>query len=106
MNAKKPDQPKPNWLQGLFLPWALIAFVCCVPYFVYVALGVDKFSLAELLKRLSWSALAVLPHVFFSYRKIYLLASLSALLALGVVEIFHAVTFHGKLTIASVFVFF
>ena len=106
MNAKQTVPPKTNWMQGLFLPWALIAFVCCAPYIVYVALGIDKFTLAELLKRISWSALVVLPHVFFSYRKLYLLASLSALLTLGVVEIFHAITFHGKLTIASVFVFF
>ena len=94
------------WLHGLLLPWLLVFALSMIPHVFSIAFGLEAWTWVQTVKLLSWSALATLPHVIFAPRKIYLLLVTVALIALGIVQIFHVVTFHGPLSVASLFVIF
>lgn len=96
----------PSWVHGFVVPWLFVFVLCAVPHAFNLAYGVETWSWTQFVKLLSWSAMAVIPHLLLGGRKFYLLLLTIALVALGVVQIFHVVTFHGPLSVASLFVIF
>lgn len=91
-------------LNRLCRGWFLLAVVTVVPYLAHWTLNLQPLSTADLPRLLSWSLVAAIPYAIVPLHRFTLVIIALPVAALGVCELFHAIMFRGRISVATVFV--
>jgi heptose-I-phosphate ethanolaminephosphotransferase len=84
--------------------WVLICAITFIPYFIHWTLNIQPLFSADLSRLILWGLIAAIPYALVPLWQLPLLALALPLTALGVCEIFHAIMFRGRISVATVFV--
>lgn len=84
--------------------WFLLSTIIFIPYFTHFTLNIHPLFSVDLAHLFVWSLFAGLLYALAPLRQLTLLTLALPLTVLGVCEIFHAIMFQGRISVATVFV--